>query len=99
MAYFFGYLKPLLKRFFPKKVGGYAPNSPELAIEIINHIWKEGTSIFFITHDIDEALLLGDRVLVLHDGAIHQYDTPEELIKNPATDFVLSLLGHRYSNK
>ena len=56
-------------------------------------------TIFFITHDIDEALLLGDRVLVLHDGAIHQYDTPEELIKNPATDFVLSLLGHRYSNK
>ena len=54
-------------------------------------------TIFFITHDIDEALLLGDRVLVLHNGTIQQYDTPAELVKNPATDFVAGLLGHRYS--
>ena len=54
-------------------------------------------TIFFITHDIDEALLLGSRVLVLQDGVINQYDTPAELLKNPATDFVSGLLGHRYS--
>jgi len=54
-------------------------------------------TIFFITHDIDEALMLGDRVLVLQNGVINQCDRPEELLRNPATEFVSGLLGHRYS--
>ena len=54
-------------------------------------------TIVFITHDIDEALMLGDRVLVLHDGVISQFGAPDELLQNPATEFVSELLGHRYS--
>lgn len=52
-------------------------------------------TIFFITHDIQEALRLGQRVLVMKDGAIEQFDTPEHLIAAPATPFVKQLLSYR----
>jgi osmoprotectant transport system ATP-binding protein len=50
-------------------------------------------TIVFVTHDIDEAIKLGDRVCILDDGKIQQYDTPEFMLKNPANDFVASFLG------
>ncbi len=50
-------------------------------------------TILFVTHDIKEALKLGTKVLVMNEGKIHQYDTPENLISNPATDYVKTLLG------
>ena len=46
----------------------------------------------FVTHDISEALLLGTKVLVMNKGDVEQYDTPEEILKNPATDFVTQLV-------
>ncbi len=49
-------------------------------------------TIVFVTHDINEAIYLGDKVLVMDEGEIQQYATPQEIIKNPATDFVNSLL-------
>ena len=52
-------------------------------------------TIFFITHDIKEALRLGQRVLVMKDGAIEQFDTPQHMISNPATPFVKELLSYR----
>lgn len=48
-------------------------------------------TIVFVTHDIFEALLLADRIAVMHDGRIEQIGTKEELIKRPATDFVRQL--------
>lgn len=50
-------------------------------------------TIVFVTHDIDEAIKLGDRVCILDDGKIQQYDTPEFMLKHPANDFVASFLG------
>lgn len=52
-------------------------------------------TIFFITHDIQEALRLGERVLIMKDGGIEQFDTPEHVIANPQTDFVKQLLSYR----
>lgn len=49
-------------------------------------------TIMFVTHDISEALLLGTKVLVMNKGNVEQYDTPEEILKNPATDFVAQLV-------
>lgn len=45
-------------------------------------------TILFITHDLDEALKLGNRIAVMKDGAVVQVGTPEEILTNPANDYV-----------
>ncbi|MET0425308.1 MAG: glycine betaine/L-proline ABC transporter ATP-binding protein [Actinoplanes sp.] len=47
-----------------------------------------GKTMVFITHDLSEALTLGDRIAVLRDGALIQVGTPEELVGSPADDYV-----------
>lgn len=49
-------------------------------------------TIVFITHDLDEALKLGDRIAILKDGAVMQIDTPEGILTNPANDYVESFI-------
>jgi osmoprotectant transport system ATP-binding protein len=52
-------------------------------------------TIIFVTHDIDEAILLGDRIAILREGGVlAQYDTPERLLANPQDDFVARFVGH-----
>ena len=50
-------------------------------------------TIVFVTHDIDEALKLGDKIAVMASGRIIQYDTPEEILKNPLNEFVETFVG------
>src|SRR5699024_5821328 len=51
-------------------------------------------TIVCVTHDIDEAVKLGDRILLLREGArIAQYDTPTTILANPADDFVEDFVG------
>lgn len=45
-------------------------------------------TIIFITHDFAEALRLGDRIAIMKDGSFDQVGTPEEIVTNPATDYV-----------
>ncbi len=45
-------------------------------------------TIIFITHDLDEALKLGDRIAIMKDGVIVQIGTPEEILTHPADDYV-----------
>ncbi|MGN7469611.1 quaternary amine ABC transporter ATP-binding protein [Brevibacillus sp. SAFN-007a] len=45
-------------------------------------------TIIFITHDLDEALKIGDRIALMKDGAIVQIGTPEEIMTNPANEYV-----------
>lgn len=54
---------------------------------------KLGMTVVFITHDIREAMKLGERVLVMEQGKIAQCDTPENVKKNPADEFVKELIG------
>ena len=51
-------------------------------------------TIVFITHDFDEAIRLADRIAVMKDGFIQQIATPEELVLNPATDYVAEFTRH-----
>jgi len=50
-------------------------------------------TILFVTHDIFEALTLGDRIAVMHEGQLHQVGTPQDVVRHPATDFVKNLFG------
>ncbi len=50
-------------------------------------------TIVFVTHDIVEAIKLGDRLAIMRDGVIVQIDSPVNIIKNPANDFVKQFLG------
>ena len=50
-------------------------------------------TVLFVTHDINEALKLGDQVIVMNDGEIQQFDTPENIILKPENDFVSSLIN------
>ena len=52
-------------------------------------------TIIFVTHDIDEAIKIADKICILKDGDILQYDTPENILKNPANDFVEEFIGKR----
>lgn len=49
---------------------------------------KMNKTIIFITHDLDEALKLGDRIALMKDGKIVQIGTPEEILQTPATRYV-----------
>ncbi len=50
-------------------------------------------TIIFVTHDIFEALLLGDRIVILHQGNVEQIGTKKEILSSPATPFVRELFG------
>ncbi|UOQ42945.1 ABC transporter ATP-binding protein [Halobacillus salinarum] len=54
-------------------------------------------TIVFVTHDMDEAMALGDRVCLMKQGEIIQLDTPQNLILNPANAFVKDFIGARKS--
>jgi ABC-type proline/glycine betaine transport system ATPase subunit len=54
-------------------------------------------TIVFVTHDINEAFLLGDRIVLMNNGAIEQNGTPAELLREPAGDFVREFIGDEFA--
>jgi glycine betaine/proline transport system ATP-binding protein len=66
----------------------------EMQDEFLRLQKKLQKTIVFITHDFDEAIRLADRIAVMKDGAIQQVAKPEELLLNPATDYVAEFTRH-----
>jgi glycine betaine/proline transport system ATP-binding protein len=60
----------------------------DMQFELLSIQRKLGKTIVFITHDINEAFKLGDRVAIMKDGEVIQVATPEEMSSNPADDYV-----------
>ncbi|MFO1302689.1 MAG: ABC transporter ATP-binding protein [Burkholderiales bacterium] len=61
--------------------------------EFLNILRTLEKTVVFVTHDIDEALKMGDRIAIMRDGALVQYDTPEAILAHPADGFVESFTG------
>lgn len=70
----FSALDPLVKR--------------DMQFELLSIQRKLGQTIIFITHDMDEAFKLGDRVAIMKDGEVIQVDTPEGMSANPSNEYV-----------
>lgn len=60
----------------------------EMQLELLEIQDKLQKTIIFITHDVNEAFKIGDRVAVMKDGAIEQIGTPEEILEKPANDYI-----------
>ncbi|WP_337101931.1 betaine/proline/choline family ABC transporter ATP-binding protein [Paenibacillus sp. YIM B09110] len=72
----------------------------QLQNELIGLNQKVGKTIVFVTHDIDEALKIADVIVLLRDGKIEQIGAPDELLRNPASDYVKEFVGpERYAAK
>lgn len=54
---------------------------------------RVGKTIVFVTHDIDEAIKMGDRIAILREGKLVQFDTPEGILANPVNRFVRDFVG------
>ncbi|UCR88396.1 ABC transporter ATP-binding protein [Mycetocola spongiae] len=66
----------------------------ELQAELLRLQSTLGKTVVFVTHDIDEAFLLGDEVVILsRGGQIAQRGTPEEILANPESEFVAEFIG------
>ncbi len=71
----------------------------DLQFELLRIQEKMGKTIVFITHDINEAFRLGNRVGILRDGCMVQIATPEEMITNPADQYVRNFITNVNSSK
>lgn len=65
----------------------------KLQDEMIEIQKKLNKTILFVTHDINEAFKLGDKVLIINDGKLEQFDTPVNIIFKPANEYVSSLIS------
>ncbi|QJC54462.1 betaine/proline/choline family ABC transporter ATP-binding protein [Paenibacillus albicereus] len=52
-------------------------------------------TIVFVTHDMDEALKIADRIVLMKDGEVVQSDTPDRILRRPANDFVRTFIGQK----
>ena len=74
------------------------PISREQLQKDIRKLQKEiKKTIVFVTHDMDEAMALGDKVCLMKEGSIVQVDTPQQLILHPKTQFVKNFIGEKKS--
>ncbi|HLX02502.1 MAG TPA: glycine betaine/L-proline ABC transporter ATP-binding protein, partial [Trinickia sp.] len=58
---------------------------------------KLNKTIVFITHDLDEALRIGDRIAILKDGQLVQVGTPDDIVHRPADEYVRRFVERRAS--
>lgn len=74
--------------------GALDPITRENLQKLIKQLQKEmGKTVIFVTHDMDEALLLSDRIVIMDKGKVVQFDTPENILTSPKNEFVENMLG------
>lgn len=74
--------------------GALDPITRESLQEVVMDLQKNmGRTVVFVTHDMDEALKIADKIAILSKGELLQFDTPENIIAEPANDFVREFIG------
>ncbi|WP_282925577.1 ABC transporter ATP-binding protein [Helcococcus kunzii] len=74
--------------------GALDPITRESLQKFTKNLQKElGKTIVFVTHDMDEAIALSDKIAIMDKGKLIQFDTPKNILTNPASEFVSDLLG------
>jgi len=63
--------------------------------ELVSLQSKLKKTIVFVTHDMDEAVRISDKICIMDKGEVIQYDTPENILKNPVNDFVSEFVGKK----
>lgn len=71
----------------------------ELQDEFIKLQRQVKKTIVFVTHDMDEALKFADRIVIMNNGKIVQCDTPQQILRNPANNFVRDFVGTDHTLK
>lgn len=66
----------------------------QLRVELRELHERIGITTVFVTHDLEEAFYLADRVAVMHNGRVEQFGSPKEVYAKPATPFVADFVGH-----
>jgi glycine betaine/proline transport system ATP-binding protein len=66
----------------------------QLQNEFMQLSQRMGKTTVFITHDLDEAIRIGDRIAIMKDGVIVQIGRPEEIVSNPKDDYVADFVAH-----
>ena len=74
--------------------GALDPITRDALQELVKHLQKQmGKTVVFVTHDMDEALKLADRIAIMQDGKVVQFDIPDNILANPANEFVEDFIG------
>lgn len=70
----------------------------QMRTEIMKLRQKINTTFIYVTHDLTEAMTLGDRLIIMKDGYIQQIGTPREIIEHPCNQFVADFIGIQQMN-
>ena len=74
--------------------GALDPITRDSLQELVKQLQQElGKTVIFVTHDMDEALKLADRIVIMQDGKVVQFDTPDNILMDPANAFVENFIG------
>ena len=74
--------------------GALDPITRDALQELVKLLQTEmGRTVIFVTHDMDEALKLADRIVIMQKGQVVQFDTPDNILANPANQFVEDFVG------
>lgn len=80
--------------------GALDPITRDALQKLVKRLQKEmGKTIVFVSHDMDEALSLADRIVIMKKGHVEQFDTPENILKNPKSKYVEDMLGQEKLNE
>ncbi|PNZ30557.1 glycine betaine/carnitine/choline ABC transporter ATP-binding opuCA [Staphylococcus petrasii] len=74
--------------------GALDPITRDTLQDLVKKLQKQlGKTFIFVTHDMDEAIKLADKICIMTNGKVVQYDTPDNILRAPANDFVKDFIG------